>query len=89
MSNAVAECDDQDLSTSKDGIEPDANNGLPHIGNSPFRLSHDNDPLFFHDDTAETITINDSDESELIPDNSILYPNQEEDPENRWLFLEE
>ena len=65
-----------------DDNEHTADDGLPHIGNdSPFKLNHENDPFFFHDDTAETITISNSESSELVPDETPFYANQEENPE--------
>ena len=70
---------------------PDAYDGLPGMGNElPFELNAKNDPFFFHDDTAETITGNatDSDTSEIVPDDTPFYANQEEDPEV-WRLMSE
>ena len=62
------------------------------MGNDPpFELNAENDPLFFHDDTAETVTIsgNDTDSSELVPYHAPFYANQEEDPEVQRLMSED
>ena len=58
---------------------------MPNIGND------DSDPIYdpFWDDDAETITIADSDESNLVRDDTPFYPNQEEDPEVQQIMFQD
>ena len=69
--------------------DDDHNDGLPDIGNdSPFKLDSTNDPFFFKDDTAETIVISDSDDN-LVPYDSPLYQNQEQDPKIAQMMFDQ
>ena len=82
--DATEECESKETEDEEDDDCDEQNpyDGLPDMG-SPFSLNNDNDPFFFHDDTAETITTS-ATESELVPDDMPFYANQEEDPEVAW-----